>query len=296
MTRTRVFWRQPSVIVAVLILACSAIGMSVGIRAYGIYLAKLPVFAPDNRTLNSIPAETPRWTKVGQDRIESADVVATLGTENYLSRTYVQRNPADPSRPQAIELHLAYYTGMVDTVPHVPDRCFIGGGMTQGTNPSVLPLAFDRSRWFPDPYASPDASQEVWRIRLADEPRFTSRPGQSVRLPFKPESTRMRIMGFDVPGGARVFAGYFFIANGGHVANAQDVRLLAFNLKDDYAYYLKVQCTSVTARSPEELAELSADLLGDLLGEIMLCVPDWIEVQEGRYPHDNPKRRAPTGA
>jgi hypothetical protein len=293
---TRVPWRQPSVIVAALVLVTSAIGMSVGIRAYGIYLAKLPIYAPENRTLNSIPDQTPRWVKVGQDRIESADVVATLGTENYLSRTYVERNPKDPARPQAIELHLAYYTGMIDTVPHVPDRCFIGGGMTQGTNPVVLPLAFDRSRWFADPFAPEDAAQAVWRVRLADESRFTARPGQSVRLPFDPEGVRMRIMGFDVPGGPRVFAGYFFIANGGHVANAQDVRLLAFNLKDDYAYYLKVQCTSTTAESAEELAAISADLLGELIGEIMLCVPDWTEVQQGRYPQDNPKRKTAEGA
>lgn len=281
---------MPQFIAAVALLGLSSIGISAGIRAYGIYLSKLPIEAPDGRTLNSLPPETANWIKLGNDRIESADIVATLGTDNYLSRTYIEKNPADPTRPRVVELHLAYYTGMIDTVPHVPDRCFIGGGMTQGTNAQVLPLALDRSRWFQDPDVPEEMRGTIWRARLADDSRFTSRPGQSVRLPRDPEAMRMRTMGFDIPGGPRIYAGYFFIANGGHVPTAQDVRLLAFNLTDDYAYYMKVQCTSSTASSAEDLAAMSSELLSELIGEIMLCVPDWVDVQTGRYPADNPKR------
>lgn len=281
---------RPAFLTALAVLAASAIGMSAGIRAFGIYLSKLPVHAPEGRTLNSIPTETASWIKAGPDRIESADVVATLGTDNYLSRTYVERKPRDPAKPRVLELHLAYYTGMIDTVPHVPDRCFIGGGMSQGTKAVYLPLALDRSRWFPDPDVDEGLRGSVIRYRLADDHRYTSRPGQSVRLPREPESLRMRVMGFDAPEGPRVYAGYFFIANGGHTDSAQNIRTLAFNLTDDYAYYLKVQCTSATASSEEELAAMSSELLSELIGEIMLCVPDWIEVQAGRYPPDNPKR------
>lgn len=280
---------------AIAILGLSAVGMSVGIRAYGIYLSKLPIEAPDGRTLNSVPTETANWIKIGNDRIESADVLATLGTDNYLSRTYAEKHPANPDKPRSVELHLAYYTGMIDTVPHVPDRCFIGGGMTQGTNAQVIPLDLDRTRWFQDPDVPDDQRGKVWRTRLADDHRYTSRPGQSVRLPREPDSMRMRAMGFDIPGGPRIYAGYFFIANGGHVPTAQDVRLLAFNLTDDYAYYMKVQFTSQAA-SAEELARMSSELLGELIGEIMLCVPDWTEVQAGTYPADNPKHARAAGA
>ncbi|MBX3366520.1 MAG: exosortase-associated EpsI family protein [Phycisphaeraceae bacterium] len=286
---------MPQFIAAVALLGLSSIGISAGIRAYGIYLSKLPIEAPDGRTLNSLPPETANWIKLGNDRIESADIVATLGTDNYLSRTYIEKNPADPTRPRVVELHLAYYTGMIDTVPHVPDRCFIGGGMTQGTNAQVLPLRMDRSRWFQDPDVPEEMRGTIWRARLADDSKFTSRPGQSVRLPREPDAMRMRIMGFDIPGGPRIYAGYFFIANGGHVPTAQDVRLLAFNLTDDYAYYMKVQCTSSTASSAEDLAAMSSELLSELIGEIMLCVPDWVDVQTGRYPADNPKRNQAAG-
>lgn len=277
-------------VTAVALFAAASVGMSVGIRAYGIYLSKLPIEAPGGRTLNSLPSETASWIKVGNDRIESADVVATLGTENYISRMYTEKSPRDPANPRIVDLHIAYYTGMIDTVPHVPDRCFIGGGMTQGTNAEIIPLDLDRSRWFQDPDVPDELRGSVWRIRLADDRRYTQHPGQSVRLPDKPDQIRMRVMGFDVPGGQRVFAGYFFLANGGHVPTAQDVRLLAFNLTDDYAYYMKVQCTSPNASDAQDLASMSSDLLGELFGEIMLCVPDWIDVRSGVYPADNPKK------
>ena len=286
---------KPAFLVAIGVLVASAMGMTAGIRAFDIYLAKLPVYPPEGRTLGSIPTETPNWIKVGSDRIESADVVATLGTDNYLSRTYMERNPKVPGKPRVVELHLAYYTGMIDTVPHVPDRCFIGGGMSQGTDPVYPTLSLDRTRWFQDPDAPEGDAGKVWRIRLADDHAMTSRPGQSVRLPRDPDAMRMRVMGFDIPGGGRVFAGYFFIANGGHTDNARNVRALAFNLTDDYAYYLKVQCTA-DMESAEDLAQASSELLSELIGEIMLCVPDWIEVQSGRYPPDNPRRTASSGS
>jgi len=74
------------------------------------------------------------------------------------------------------------------------------------------------------------------------------------------------------------------------------VRLLAFDLRNDYAFYCKVQVSSDRAKSAEELAEWAGSLLGDLLPEIMRCVPDWAEVERGTYPEGNPKRtRAGSG-
>ena len=41
---------------------------------------------------------------------------------------------------------------------------------------------------------------------------------------------------------------------------------------------------SATVGSVEELVEQASLLLDDLIGEIMRCVPDWIEVELGHYP------------
>ena len=92
-----------------------------------------------------------------------------------------------------------------------------------------------------------------------------------------------------------MIAGYCFIANGGWVSSAEGVRFLAFNLTDDYAYYLKVQVGSADVESPEELAGLAGSLLDDLLGELMTCVPDWPRVMGGQWPPDNPKRAQTRG-
>ena len=81
-----------------------------------------------------------------------------------------------------------------------------------------------------------------------------------------------------------VFAGYFFIANGGTVPNAESVRLLAFNLDDTYSYYVKVQFSSATVDSAEELVEIVGSMLTVMLPEFMLRLPDWVDVREGRYP------------
>jgi hypothetical protein len=77
----------------------------------------------------------------------------------------------------------------------------------------------------------------------------------------------------------RMFAGYFFIANGGHCANAEEVRLLAFSLQDTYAYYLKVQVSTISVSTAEEYTAACRSLLGELLPEIMLCTPDWPELR-----------------
>ncbi len=71
---------------------------------------------------------------------------------------------------------------------------------------------------------------------------------------------------------------------------AEEVRFLAFDLRNDYAFYLKVQFNSQSVSSYDEFAAVSSSLLSELLPDLMLCVPDWVEVQNGRYPTD---RREP---
>jgi hypothetical protein len=104
----------------------------------------------------------------------------------------------------------------------------------------------------------------------------------------------MRISEYESPdSGKKLFAGYFFIANGGVAASAEQVRTLAFDLTSDYAYYLKVQVSSTTVSSAEELAEQSGALLSELIAEVVRCVPDWVSVESGAYPSDNPRGAGP---
>lgn len=276
---------------ALTLLVASAVGMGAAIRAGGIHLRKIPIYAPGDRQLSAIPAETPNWVRMGMDVTESPEVLEVLKTNNYVTRSYLKRGTGQGDvPPMVLEFHAAYYTGMIDTVPHVPERCFVGGGLQQTRASRVMDLTLAGESWAPDltvPAELAGRSGQLYTVRLDNNSAYTDSPGRRVRLPrdVGPENPlRIRASEYTLPGGRKYYAGYFFIANGGTAPNANDVRTLAFNLTDDYAYYLKVQVNSATVGSVEELVEEASGLLDELIGEIMRCVPDWVEVESGLYP------------
>jgi hypothetical protein len=292
---------NPALVTTLLVMTTAAIGMESAISRYQINLRKRPIYAepipgPDGvaaPALRNLPRTTRHFEQVGQDRLESAEELETLGTDNYLTRFYAQREPGPDGRRHIAELHAAYYTGMIDTVPHVVERCMTAGGIDIVGATVTLDIPQATGGWLPSPDAAPDAAgrSHLYTVRLDDE-YSTAVRGLRVNLPrdLTPEHPlKLRITEFAGPKGPHMFAGYFFIANGGWVATAEHVRDLAFDLQSDYAYYLKVQVGSSDVSSPEELASLAGALLDDLLGEIMTCVPDWQRVQTGKWPPDNPR-------
>lgn len=279
---------------ALAVLLASAVGMGAAIRTGGIHLRKIPIYPPENRQLANIPAETPGWVRLGVDVTESAEVLEVLKTENYVTRSYLKKGTGEGGTPaMVLEFHAAYYTGMIDTVPHVPERCFVGGGLQQSRASRVMDLELPGASWVRDatvPEEFAGRSGSIYTVRLNNNSAYTTAPGVRVRLPREVgpgNPIRMRVSEYLLPSGQKYYAGYFFIANGGTVPNANDVRTLAFNLTDDYAYYLKVQVNSGTVGSVEELAEEASGLLDELIGEIMRCVPDWVDVEAGLYPAGN---------
>lgn len=288
MNRNTSFWVVLGVLVA------SAAGLWGALRLSSVYLQKGALTAP--RPLRAIPAESAGWIRVGEDHIEAADVVKTLGTENYVTRVVVRKGASAGQEPAYLQFHAAYYSGMIDTVPHVPERCFVGGGMQRGSRSEILrvPLdltsrdsmlrredsdAFLRGKTPEEyrPIRSADGTTDVWWVRLSNI--HSERKGEMVRVPFDPAKVQMTVSTFIGEGERPTYAGYFFIANGGVTPSANQVRQLAFKLEDRYAYYIKLQFTSTAVNSPEELAALAGDFLDENLGEILLCTPDWIRVR-----------------
>lgn len=270
------------------------VAASVGITAYinfgGLHMTKSPIYPENNRQVSTLPTETEHWRRLGPDKISSSEIVETLGTQNYVSRNYILKESEGKKKPVIVEFHAAYYTGMIDTVPHVPERCFVGGGMQQSVSPQNMVLEMNTNSWRSDNSVPPELSGlagTLYSVRLTNNRKWTDAPGSRIRLPrdVTPETRiMMRCSEFILGDDQKIYAGYFFIANGGTKANANEVRTLAFNLSDDYAYYLKIQVNCLTADSIDEFAEYAGSVIGDLLGEIMRCAPDWVEVQEGRYP------------
>lgn len=293
---------KPRATVLVGVLACVALLTgSAAITGYlklnDVRLFKMPIHPMGDRPVSSIPDLTLSWKQIGRDQIMGAEIVETLGTHNYLSRNYIRTIESDSEQPIILDFHAAYYTGMIDTVPHVPERCFVGGGLQQSESSREVDLPMQTSSWRIDssvPTEFAGINGELYNIRLNNDPKMSSAPGSRVRLPrgIGPDAPfKMRISEFIDPNGGKWYAGYFFIANGGTKSSANDVRQLAFNLSDDYAYYLKIQITSSHLNSFEEFSTYAGEFLGELIGEIMRCVPDWVEVQTGNYPEDNPRAK-----
>lgn len=267
------------------VLACAAIAFGAAVNKYKLMLNKEAIQAPQNRQFIALPSETPNWLQVGQDRRESPEVEETLGTKNYVSRVYVPKGPEGKpveGEKNVVEFHAAYYTGMIDTVPHVSDRCFIGAGMTLASSAKDVPVPIDMERWRKVETDVPKVLED--RLFRARMPNWSDRPGSEIFTTFDPSKLVLHSFKFIDPKGREVYSGYFFIANGGVVSRAEDVRLLAFDLRNKYAYYAKLQFTSTTVKSQEELGEVAGSILSDLLPDVMLCVPPWQDVERGTYP------------
>ena len=295
MNRKTIF--TPAFFVAVVVLAVSAAGFGTLIEAYGINLKKEAIYPPGGRLISSLPSETESWIQVGADQLMGSEMLDELGTENTVSRRYIQKESAmvpGQDEPHLVDFHAAYYTGMIDTVPHVPERCFVGGGMRKSSISEVLSLPIETEDWVEDDSVPAEFRGPTGVVYTAPTSwSYSDRRGFRVRMPrgTGPEDPlKMRISEFlGREDDFALYAGYFFVANGGTVATAEGVRSLAFDLTSDYAYYLKIQTTCGSVGSKAEHAAVSASLVGELLPEIMRCVPDWIEVETGVYPPDNPR-------
>lgn len=276
------------------VIVASAAGLKFAVAQLGLYIRKTPIEV--DRKVSSIPTETQNWKQIGADEVMSTEMVEELGTKNYVSRRFIRKDTASGKSDDAmvLDLHLAYYTGMVDTVPHIPDRCLVGGGWSIAGDTRVVPLNLDQEASVWTPEKVPEESGVIYSARMGP---MSSQPGLRVRLPRDADQIAIRFNPYTHPKeGRKLFAGYFFIANGGHCHRAEDVRLLAFRLTDSYAYYLKVQVSTHTADNETEFTSAASSLVGELLPDIMRCVPDWVDVLRGDYPPDNPARGKRTGA
>lgn len=255
--------------VAVALLIASAAGFRAGVSALDLYLRKEPV--PMRRALSTIPSQLGRWKQVGPDGTFSAEVIESLGTQQYLDRSYAI--DGDPSKG-VLTLHVAYYTGMIDAVPHVPERCWGAAGMVMAEQPRTQALPVDASSWSAsDGPAARDGTRYA-AVPVSDP--VTRRP-ETVHMPIGAYEASVTEFQDRREPTRRQVGGYFFVANGRITPSAYVVRSYAFDLGNRYAYYCKVQ---VSGNFPEKGAgsawtAQAGDLLTHAMPHIMRCLPDW---------------------
>jgi hypothetical protein len=266
-------------VVALITLVVGGVGFRAAAHYLGFYLQKEAV--PLRRDLSMLPTTIGDWKRVGADQIEKEDAVAELGTDRYLTRTYARNG--DPKNGM-IQVHVAYYTGMIDTVPHIPERCMYAAGLIPLEEAFEIPLDVS---FTPDPLggsATNRATGERYAYQMVEDPVTR----QMLRVPMPIGEMKMRLTRFQDPKRPKteVDAGYFFIANGRVTPNTWGVRKLAFNLTDKQAYYCKVQLAinyPIGEKSPVELFQADAsDFLKNFTKYLMRALPDWpaLEAQE----------------
>jgi exosortase len=276
------------------LLLVALLGQTSVVQATGVALNKQPLPLRHGIAL-SFPDQAGDWELLHLDPKLPKDVEDELGTDQYFNRFYVNNAAGVTASSITVKtlddkpggrlvgwegfstpgelakLHVTYYTGMLDTVPHVPDKCWLAAG-SQMVGREVVNIKLDRDDYRPDP--------EHPGMVLAHSTGFN----ETVRLPGD-EVEAVIFSGADSDGNVTT-ALYFFIANGKVMASNHEVRF-SFNMKDRYSYYCKVEMMFPGVADPEVVKERAADLLSDLMPEVMACLPDWTEVQAGEYPEQD---------
>lgn len=290
--------RQFATALVVGVLLVSAVGFNRVVKATRVVLVKHPIALRDQ--FHYLPTSPPGWEMVTQEAALPPDIEDELGTREYISRVY-KRTKSTPIKGDddgslseieelTVRLHLAYYTGTPDTVPHVPDRCFLAGG--------VEAISRDRDKTInlmlhnPDRFSNKgdeESGDDWFGLCVANKPPFDARVPE---MEFKVTSFNYRpviqksefglLSGQSKAPATNVI--YFFAANGKYYAHPDEVRTLAFNLRDKYAYYCKIEIGVDNIPDPEDARLVVGDFLSVMLPEIMRCLPDWVEVTEGKYP------------
>lgn len=260
-------------VVVAMALAASALGFRAVIWTLNVYVHKDPV--PLRGNLRSIPEKLGPWMKMGSDIEMTAEVREAMGTDLYLDRVYALQGDESLG---TLYVHVPYYTGMIDTVPHVPERCGVASGWVVAEQTRLISLPVSKESW---PLSSivNHASGERYPVISKTDP-VTGR-SDPVYMPIGDYTFLATEFQHPDKPGLRMLAGYFFIANGRIAASAQQVQALAFNLTDRHAYYCKVQFSTMVSDTSSDrwnrFAELSGDLLDQLLPELMQRLPSWPE-------------------
>ena len=279
---------QKSIVIAyatlLLLFAVGILVVPMAIASLEIYLQKKPVVL--NADLGSVAVPLGSWDRAknasGQPIPDSkllAEMIEELGTDKYLDRSY----RADD---KVINVHVAYYTGMIDDVPHVPERCWDAAGLQQVGVPEIVALDFTvqdatvdanspRNSATGEPYPAVQITDAIGNARTVHLPVGT--PAMTV-TEFQPSQTNPQ---------DRQIGGYFFVANGRIAPSARDVRMLAFNPNEEYAYYCKVQFSmrdrikagESDAAARIRFVEMVEEGMPYLLPEIMRCLPDWPSIE-----------------
>lgn len=224
---------QPGFVIVALILLVCAIGLNAAVTSMKLSFQKKPVeLTVFGKELTQLPMDLGPWKMVSHDGRLNVDVEDALGTQQYVFRDYVDERLVGAEMVQrlremdemqcrraltdmqmrdpraTISLAVTYYTGLVDTVAHIPDRCYIADG--------YQPTEYVVKTW----PTQPDETNARF-ITFEDQTGF----GKMARN-----------------------VAYFFFVNGQQTSDPLGVRVALQNLTEEYGYYSKVELMVAQAK------------------------------------------------
>jgi hypothetical protein len=153
-----------------------------------------------------------------------------------------------------VQLAVTYYTGKVDTVPHVPDRCYVADGFQ--------PTEYKVKEWMLGNYST-----------------------------GVPRKASVRFIDFEDQAGREMqdrCVTYFFHANGKYEEDPKAVRMALQNLFERYGYFAKIEVMTLLPMRPgagendplkkkdrEAASGAVQRFLTASLPEIEKLLPDW---------------------
>ncbi len=252
------------------VLLAAAGGLHAVVNRTQAVLLKKPI--PLRQPLVTLPALIGPYEMVHDERL-SAEILEELRTENYIVRTYRDTRLAENDPKAILRLHVAYYTGTPDTVPHVPERCYVAGGL-QPIDKRIVTLDMNNPQWRHD-----DDGVIFAFSRLADA---------EVRVPRTDAPATLFTFGMPNDPSQRSSVLYFFAANGKFLPTPDHVRLQGFDLRDEFSYYCKIEVGAPLVADTDVAIAITGTYLAEVLPEILACLPDWSEVLMGRWPPGAP--------
>lgn len=242
--------KRPSFMIVMLVLLVGAVGINAATSALHLFFRKEAL--PLKAELSTLPLRMGDWVCVPETHTVDPDMEHALGTDKYVFRTYVdvtakqsdgqllaseseikamaslkreelEKKLSDLRRKNTnavLTLAVTYYTGKVDTVPHVPERCYVADGY-QPVDPQVY-------SWKLGKYES-GTPRDV-KVRFID---FEDQTGRSQ---------------------ANRCVTYFFHANGRYEESPNQVRIRLQNLFEKYGYFAKIEV--MTLLPPRSAAAL----------------------------------------
>jgi hypothetical protein len=146
-------YAQPAFLICVVLLAFVAGGMSWVKYYFKLWLDKAPIGL--NKSLDDLDeSKLAPFIVENKIKIQSNDIVDSLGTQDYLQWVLVDSQAEKNSTVGSLLLFITYY-GKADSVPHVPEECYTGGGYKKV---SSVPITFEL------PNAAEDQSSPVRKI------------------------------------------------------------------------------------------------------------------------------------